>query len=381
MTRNPLAPVTFLTRNMTKIVPMIGVIVLATMLVAGIVAIMDSIPLSIRTTYGYSKAYLGVSPRGDNELTPKLRSILEKESPVPIGDLMKCRASNFEVRSIVGPWQFVIIGLQESDIPVYIERMGGGKLEGRLPNPGMPEAVVSAPLARNLGIGLGGVLLSPETQDSYSPMPVKVVGIVDSQLWLALTSFDYLALYHMPPIDLLLAMSADPAKQADLDSWTVERFSSERARVFTFAELEKQTDGMFEILYMILNVVIGLLVVVITVMMSLLMGIYVDQRMNEFGLLQALGFTRDRLVRRSLVEAVLVVGLGWVLGVLVSFGFLSIVKSALFDPNAFMIDPWSSRAYAYTLPIPVAIATAVSLIVVSRFRRFDPIVVIERRSA
>lgn len=217
MTRNPLAPVTFLTRNMTKIVPMIGVIVLATMLVAGIVAIMDSIPLSIRTTYGYSKAYLGVSPRGDNELTPKLRSILEKESPVPIGDLMKCRASNFEVRSIVGPWQFVIIGLQESDIPVYIERMGGGKLEGRLPNPGMPEAVVSAPLARNLGIGLGGVLLSPETQDSYSPMPVKVVGIVDSQLWLALTSFDYLALYHMPPIDLLLAMSADPAKQADLD--------------------------------------------------------------------------------------------------------------------------------------------------------------------
>lgn len=381
MIRNPLAPVTFLTRNMTKILPMVGVIVLATLLVAGIVAIMDSIPLSIRTTYGYSKNYLGVSPRGDNDLTPKLRRILAEESPVPIGDLMTCRASNFEVRSIVGPWQFVIIGLHDEDVKRYLDRMGGGKLVGRLPRAGLPEALVSAPLARNLGIGIGDQLLGPNTQDSYSALPVKVVGIVENPLWLALTSFEYLALYHLPPIDLLIAMSKDPARQAEMDSWTVARFSNERARVFTYAELEKQTDKMFEILYMILNVVIGLLVVVITLMMSLLMGIYVGQRMNEFGLLQALGFTRERLVRRSLAEALIVVGLGWALGVLVSFGFLSLIKAVLFEPNAFMLDPLAPRAYAYTLPIPVAIALAVSWNVVNRFRRFDPIAVIERRSA
>lgn len=381
MTRSPLAPVTFLVRNMTKVLPMIGVIVLATMLVAGIVAIMDSIPLSIRTTYGYSKEYLGVSPRGDNELTPKLRSILENESPVPIGSLMTCRASNFEVKSIVGPWQFVVIGLKQPDLGVYLARMGGGKVEGRLPRPGMPEALVSAPLARNLGIGIGGQLLGPETQDSYSAVPVKVVGIVQNDLWLALTSFEYLATYHMPPIDLLIAMAEDPARQAELDFWTAERFRTERARVFTFAELERQTDSMFRILYMILNVVVGLLVVVITVMMSLLMGIYVDQRTNEFGLLQALGFTRERLVRRSLAEALTVVSVGWLLGVAVSFAFLSSVKAWLFDPNAFMLDPASARAYAYTVPIPLAIALATSFNVVRRFQKFDPIAVIERRSA
>ena len=42
------------------------------MLVAGVVALINSIPLSIRTMYGYSRLSLGISPRGDIELTPKL---------------------------------------------------------------------------------------------------------------------------------------------------------------------------------------------------------------------------------------------------------------------------------------------------------------------
>lgn len=374
-------PTLFLSRNLAKTAPMVGVIVLAVLLVAGIVAIMDSIPLSIRTTYGYSKNYLGVSPRGDTELTPRLKEIISEESPVPVGRMMTCRASDMEVKSIVGPWRFVVVGLQREDMRPYIDRLGGGRLRGRLPEPGEPEAVVSEPLTRNLGLQLGSVLIGPDTPESYSPLPVRVVGVVETPVWIAFTSFEYHASVHMPPIDLLIAMSKDPADQAKLDSWTYRRLKSERARVFTFAELESQTEEMFRILYSILNVVIALLVVVITVMMSLLMGIYQSQRANEFGLLQALGFTRDEIVRRCVVEGLLVVAIGWVLGVALAFGFLAAVNAILFHPRAFMLDPFGPRAYLYTLPVPVAIAASAAWGVVRRFRKFDPIGVIERRVA
>ena len=136
---------------------------------------------------------------------------------------------------------------------------------------------------------------------------------------------------------------------------------------------------MFKILYSILNVVIGLLVVVITLMMAMLMNIYQSQRLQEFGLLQALGYTRRRLMRRVLLETALVMAGGWALGLLAAFGLLWVVKVILFDPRAFMLNPLDKQAYLYTIPIPIVIFLAATWTISRRFRRFDPVGVVERR--
>lgn len=369
----------FLVRNTSKTLPLIGVIVLAVMLIAGIVAIMDSIPLSIQTTYGYSKGYLGLSPRGNNALTPFIRQTVEKESPVPLLPIVTCRASDCEVKSIVGPWRFVVVALSQSDMRVYLDRLGGGKIRGRWPSPGAAEAIVSEPVARNLGKKIGDALLSPDDADNFSPNPVKIVGIVDMQPWMALMPIEYHKKYHFPPIDLLIAMAKDPGQQDKLDRWAYERFKGQQARVYAYFRLEKETNEMFRILYSILNVVIGLLVVVITLMMAMLMNIYQSQRLQEFGLLQALGYARKRLMRRVLVETALVMAGGWALGLVVAFLLLSVVKAILFDPRAFMLDPLDRQAYLYTVPVPIVIFLAASWTISRRFKKFDPVGVVERR--
>lgn len=349
------------------------------MLIAGIVAIMNSIPLSIRTTYGYSKAYLGISPRGNNALTPSLRKIVEKESPVNLGPIMVCRASDCEVKSIVGPWRFVVIALEQDDMRTYVARQGGGRIEGRYPNPGEAAAIVSEPVARNLGKKLGDVLLSPSDANNYSSNPVKIVGILHMQPWVILAPIEYHRKYHFPPIDLLIVMAKDIKNQDALDHWAYERFKSEKARVFAYFQLERETDEMFKILYSILNVVIGMLVIVITLMMAMLMNIYQSQRLQEFGLLQALGYTKRWLLRRVLAETLLVVVGGWILGVAVGLVVLWIVKATLMDPRAFMLDPWDTKAFLYSVPVPIAIFFAGSLTVANRFKKFDPVGVVERR--
>jgi len=45
---------------------------LAVLLVTGVIALIDSIPESIRSIYSYSSAMLGISPRGDTSQTPLL---------------------------------------------------------------------------------------------------------------------------------------------------------------------------------------------------------------------------------------------------------------------------------------------------------------------
>lgn len=375
----PLAATTYLLRNKNKTLPLAAVIILAVILIGGIVSMIDSIPLSIRTIYHYSQFSLGVTPRGDAELTPRLKEEFLTKAPVPVDRVMVCRASGSQVKSIVGKWPFVVLALSRDDMDYYNRRMGVRGVQGRLPAEGQPEALVSEPVARNLGLKLGSVLLSPDNSESYSPKQVKVVGIAQTDEWMMLAPIEYHRANHFPPIDVLLVFAKDPVDQRKLDRWALKSFKGTRAQLFAYAELEKNTNEMFAILYQILNVVIGTLVLVITVMMAMLMNIYQSQRLQEFGLLQALGYTKRALLGRVIRETLAVVVGSWALGLVITWGLLQLTKSVLMDPHAFALDTTDPIAFLYTVPVPIAIFLAGALTVRLRFKRFDPVSVVERR--
>ncbi len=377
--RKPLAASTYLVRNAGKTIPLTGVIVLAVLLVAGIVSMIDSIPLSIRTIYHYSKSSLGITPRGDASLTPALRAEIERKAPVKPERTMLCRVSSAVVKSIVGKWPFIVIAMAQNDMRFYLAKLHATKLAGRLPMPGAPEALISEPVARNLHLKLGSNLLGPSNADAYSPNNVKVVGIAQTDEWLMVGTIEYHRAYHYPPVDVLLVFARNAEEQSVLDHWAEKYFKGRRAQIFAYHELEKNTNEMFQTLYKILNVVIGTLVLVITFMMAMLMNIYQSQRVQEFGLLQALGYTKRQLLQRVVRESLIVVVVGWALGVVVGFGLLNLVKVVLMDPQAYALDTADRVAFLYSVPIPIAIFLAASLTVIGRFRRFDPVGVVERR--
>jgi ABC-type lipoprotein release transport system permease subunit len=379
LVRRPLALSTYLLRNASKTVPLTFVIVLAVMLVGGIIAMINSIPYSINTIYGYSKNLLGVTPRGDPSLTASIVERIKSQSPVPVERAIICRGSSAEVRSIVGKWPFFVLGLPIEEMDYYLGRMGSSGVEGRLPEAGLGEAVISRPVAQNLGLSIGEVLLAPDIEGRYSPNEVKVVGIAETENWLMFTSKQYHELYHFPPVDFAIIFARNQEEQRVLDLWAEEEFKGERAQILAYHQVEKESDEMFVTLYKILNVVIGTLVLVITFMMGMLMNIYQSQRLVEFGLLQALGYTRRQLLRRVMVESVAMIVLGWVFGLLLCYGLLRAVKAILMDPNAFALNPFDAMALAYTIPIPVAIFCAALITVLLRFRNFDPVGVVERR--
>jgi ABC-type lipoprotein release transport system permease subunit len=377
--RRPLAAITYLFRNSGKTLPLIGVIMLAVMLVGGIVAMINSITYSIETIYEYSSNFLAVTPRGDPSMTPKLYSEVMKGSPVPIERAMIFRGVTSQVNSIVGKWPFVAAGMKRPDIEFWLERLKSKGIEGRLPNKGKPEIIVSDPVARNLHLKLGSVILKPDSQDSYSPKPVKVVGIVHTDKWTMVIDYDYVAQNHFPPIDNLLFFAYNRPDQIKLDNWAFSRFKGERAGLWAYREIDRQTRTMFKTLFQILNVVIGTLVIVITFMMGMLINIYQSQRLVEFGLLQALGYTKKQLLKRVLKESVMVVVIGWIAGVGLGYFLLLQVKRVLMDPNAYEILLKDPVAFRYTLPVPLAIMIVAALTVFIRFRNFDPVSVVERR--
>ena len=375
----PLAPTTYLLRNLGKTIPLTAVIVLAVTLVSGIIAMIDSIPYSIRTVYSYAKEDTGITPRGDPSLLPGLVAEIKKNSPVPLGKVIICRATSSIVKSIVGKWPFIMLGLAQDDMHYYVERQHSRSIEGRYPIPGKPEALISRPVAKNLGLKLGSIVLKPDDIDNYSPIPVKVVGIAETDRWFMMDPIEYQRDNYFPPIDDAMVFAKNPADQDRFDHWAVKRFKGQRPLVFAYFEIEKNTREMFATLYMILNVVIGALAVVITFMMGMLMNIYQSQRLVEFGLLQAIGYTKTQLLRRVLLESVTVIFVGWIFGLVLTYLLLNVASKVLMEPKAYALDVFDRTAYAYTIPIPFAILVVAIATVILRFRKFDPVGVVERR--
>jgi hypothetical protein len=387
---NPLSPFTYLYRNAGKTIPLTGVIMLAVLLVTGVIALIDSIPESIRSIYSYSNKMTGISPRGDASETPKLLAEIKKDSPIPLERVVSCRASASIVNSIVGKWPFIMLGLSRSDMIFYLNRMHTTHIEGRLPAPGAAEALVSRPVAKNLHLRIfnpkdpwilrsKSVVLGPDKSDSYSPNFVKVVGIADTDQWLMVNSIEYQRLYHFPPIDLGLVFAKTPSDQSRLDHWAAKHFKGRNAQVFAYFMIEKQTNEMFGTLYELLDVVIGILAGVMTFMMAMLMNIYQSQRLVEFGLLHAIGYTRWQLLKRVFWESALVVFLGWFLGIMGAQLMLKILNQIIMAPRAFDLPSFDYTAFKYTEPLPFAILIVAGATVWWRFHRFDSVSIVERR--
>lgn len=375
--RHPLSAWVFLVRNPGRSIPLGFVLMLAVVTIACVVALLNSIDRTILKIYDYSRFFAAITPRGSEQLDPRLKQLAMRAPGLGRVYVTSVCATN--VQTIVGKMPFVLFGLKQNEMPFLADRCQLKLKEGRFPAAGQPEAVLSETLAKNKKVGVGDVILSPATPDQYAPVPVIVVGILEGETWLAMTSYEFVRMNFYPPLDNLLIFAKDPRDQPRLDRWLRDTFKGERARIWTYGELVEETHKAFRNLYLITGIVVTVISLMLAIMMGLLANIYFQQRLVEFGLLQAVGFTRRALLKRVTAETVLVVMLGWLVGAFVTYGALWVLKLYLMEPRGLYLEPLDWIAYQYSLPVPLAVMAFALLTIGWRLRTFDPVAIVERR--
>lgn len=377
---NPLSPILFLVRNPGQTVPLTLVIVMSVLLIAGIVAMLNSIPTSIRTIYGYNKEFVAVWPRGDPELTEQIAGQIA--GAPHLGNVFRVRVAIMRVKTIIGQWPFVLFGAEQRDMKPILSRIGLRITEGRLPEAGEAGVVISRAVARNRGYRIGSVVLSPDVQEEWSLIPARVVGIADGEHWFVLGSTEFIQKSFLG-VDMvsLMVMADKRDNQPIVDKYVTDKLKAEaaRARVFSFDQLIEDMDRDLATLYVILNIVIAALVTLLATMMGMLANIHFSQRMVEFGLLQAVGYSRAMLLWRAVLETVYVVVGSWLIGIALSHFSLEVVRALVMEPKGYPMETADWSTYRYTLPVPFAIALFATATVWLRFRRFDPVAIVERR--
>ena len=353
-------------------------ITVAVALVASVVTLVGSIDLTVLTMYGYNRYFTVVTPRNALDVIPEVENVIRQE---PLADRVFTAKPAFTfVKTIFGKMPFVVFGVTPEARDEMMRRCGLKLASGRLPGENQPEVALSEEIARNRRLKLGDVVLEPEIEDSYSIVPMKLVGTFSGPVWLAVTSRSFIE-GHFPVAPrgrLVVADSLD--LQGALDHSLEKKVDKARGRVWTYHGLVKETREALSSLYLIMNVVIGIIVFSIAFLLGMLSSIYFTQRLPEFATLAAIGYQRSGLLARVVAEITLLCSLGWILGSILTFAVLSGIKAWIMYPRGLLLNPLDWAAYRYTLPLPIAIIGFSVVAIWNRLRTLDPVSIIERRA-
>jgi len=374
----PLSPLLYFQRNPGRTLPVAFVIVVAVALVASVVTVVNSIDLTVMTMYGYQRHFTAVTPRNAFTVSDDIQQAIRSQPLVK--QTFTTRPALTVVKTIFGKMPFVVFGLSKEGRETVMRQCGLRLVSGRMPAEGSPEVALHADIARNRKLKLGDVVLKPDSEDSYSLIPMRLVGTFDGPVWLALGSESFIQGNFPLSTQGIVILARTEQDQRTLDRILDKKLDKSRCRTWTFASLVRETQDALSSLYLIMNVVITIIIFAIAFLTGMLANIYFMQRIPEFATLSAIGYQRRALLRRILAEIGLLCIAGWVLGSLLNVALLLGIQHWIMTPRGLLVDPWDLSAYRYAIPLPITIALFAVLPISRRLRTLDPVSIIEKRA-
>ncbi|MCX7772015.1 MAG: ABC transporter permease [Clostridia bacterium] len=304
-------------------------VALATFLGVLVVYGLTMVISGIGNAYGRStlepKKHLSTLYARGTTMTPAVMEQLKKQES--IAKVMPVVTYNIPIRLTIGGFNNTELYILSNDnIKATLKNFDLKLVEGRLPLTGSLEVVLHASVAKGLGVHVGDRIGSGLSNSLWLPEEYKVVGIVDGK---AMVSFGQLIINDAYRYGLLVF-----PKEGKLDQMN-SYLAGLATRTLSVNTLSSDRDALNKTMGnidLLITVFCILVIVIVSTCCGFLCYIYFSQRKHEFGLVWALGYTRQEIVNRSFAEIGLMNAVGLALGILA-------VILAGFLLNVFFLDP------------------------------------------
>jgi putative ABC transport system permease protein len=386
----PLASTTFYRRHKGQAAVLIGAMALmivgASIFIFGVEAFDDARqPLLAHL----SRVSL-VSPNGLPLETTAIAQIrahpaVERVIPIivfsPLGIFIPPPASNYPVEAY---------GVAAEDMAYLVELYGLELAEGHLPRPNTNDIVIPWTVAQNRDIQVGDVIGNrnhPVHPDAPTlPSELVVSGIFApaenpaDDIWLSFMSLEFAENYPDSwKVDLSLIVVPKTGQGAALNAWLESQVAGENRLVFTYNNQQALFQRQASTILFSLSLVESIIALVAALALAGLNYIFVVQRQAEFGVLNALGFSRLRLVGRIVRETLFTVGAAWLVAMLGCAVALLGLQYGLYIPSGLKLNLFNLTPWFYTLPVPAVVLAVSAGAVAWALSRLDPVAIIERR--
>jgi ABC-type lipoprotein release transport system permease subunit len=387
---DPHSPFTYHRRHKPQTLLMLGLVTLVTLGVYLMVGMLYPIlehnaavvlgPLS-----HFSLVYATSSSSLDPTVVSQIRAHPDVARVIPENGL----GLYIQVPSLVATGAFRLLGLSEADTHALMDVCHLGLKEGRLLRARTNEILLSEELASALGLQVGDQIGRSINDQYYHaiPAPLVLVGILEpdplqnsgQSTPMGIVSHEYLDSHELyaPRQSGLLVVAREGRKTA-VDAFLEDTVASSYTRVETHKLNTRFLARARHTFDLMLGVVDGLVAVVVALVVGMISRIALTERLPDFGVLHAVGYHKNRLIGRLVMETTVVAGVGWLGGLTLSWLALAWLKANFYEPRGVGLALTNPAPLWFSLPIPLAVIGFVAFSIMRVFERLDPVAIIER---
>ena len=406
---NPLSPFTYHRRHKRQTLLLVSLVALVTLGVCVMAGMLYPIlEHNSIVVVGPLSHFSLVYPAAGLSLEPTVVSLIRAHPDVAQVIPENGLGLYIQVPSLVATGAFRVLGLSEADTQGLMETSGLRLKKGRLLSPRTNEILLSEEIANALGLRLGDQIGRSIDEHYYWAIqtPLVLVGILESdpsaalrtgpsaalgagrtgpstssgqRARVAIASYEYLDSHELyaPRQSGLLVVAREGRKTA-VDDFLESTVHSPRTRVETY----EQRAGLLARARRMVNLVLGVVDCLVAVVVALVVGminqIALTQRLADFGVLNAIGHHKNRLIRRLTLETTVVAGVGWLAGLALSWFTLAWLKTNFYEPRGMELNLTNRAPLWFAVPIPLAVIGFVTFSIVRVFARLDAVAIVER---
>jgi ABC-type antimicrobial peptide transport system permease subunit len=289
--------------------------------------------------------------------------------------------SNLDINLLAGNAQFDLYGFDPQGMGQLLTLYGDRVVAGRLPAANANEVAVSEEIARSRHVWVGGKVGNALDELDRLPDTFTVVGIIQGPTRLGVIPLDYMTEHYLFERRYQgLVVVPQPGHEQAVHDQLQTLVSGTAFRLFDWPYIKGKIDSLIANLDAINTFLILLVTIVLSLVVGLLNNLFFRQRMNEFGLLAAVGYSRWGLIMRVALESFGVTLAAWLIGVGMGVAVLSWFNLTFIVPHGLLMNIFDWNVLAlHTLPIPLMVFAFGMGTVAWQLLRLDPISIIERR--
>lgn len=378
MPLNPLSAFTFHRRNKRRSLSIFVTICLMVFGIHTMVSTLETLNDTVFANNQHLRKFSTVSPKVERSLDPAVVSQI-KANP-NVAKVILDNGFGIDIDLIGGTTSFELLGVSEADMMEIMTLCDARLKEGELLRPRTNEIVLSEEIANSRGLRIGDKIGSPVNERDWMPTEFVLVGILEGDIRLGFVSYEFLESHELyTPRRTSLIIVPREGKKAELDDFLEHTIASNRTRVWTYNRLVARMTRESRNIYLVVGIVDGIITAVITIAVGLLNYIYFTQRLEEFGVLQAIGHSRGMLIRRVFLETTVSVVIAWVVGGIFSLGAALWAREAIYEPRGLVLNLANYIPFLYTIPIPLAVIVFGTGTVAWTLSKLDPVSIVEKR--
>jgi len=287
------------------------------------------------------------------------------------------------INNIFGTTSGYAAFMEEADIKEIFNDYSLTVTEGRLPQENSYELIMHEDMLKNKGLSVGDTFGSAVDEGEQIDGKYMITGAFSGDSYMAFGTKSYrqkeLEELGLDFQNTTFGLLVTPKTDLDTMNNMLDTMGHDETAAMTLSYAKETLQENISSIKFLMFVIVIVIAVSISAAVCIVLETIYNDRMEEFGILYAIGYKKSWLFRNIIAEIVVLVFISWILGLILSYGVLSLVAKSVFEPMGQMLSIVSIQSLLYTIIVMVVFVVVTILVTILKFAKKDLIAIIEMR--